>query len=255
MSTPAPYRTISFSRSLLQWSQLSLTLPSEQKNENERRILQNLQGLVSGGEIVALLGPSGSGKSTLLKMFNRLLEPTTGTIFYQGQKIEEMAVTELRRQVAYISQQPYLFPGTVADNLAYGADLWNLSYDGEKWLEKVNLSPTLLLQSGENLSGGERQRLALARSLLLEPTLLLLDEPTAALDIHSTAIIEGLIKGWLHQDRAVLWVTHDPGQAKRVAHRILLLAEGTLQCDLSTEVFFSPQAPEVVQSFLTVKEK
>ncbi|WP_170270382.1 ABC transporter ATP-binding protein [Heliorestis acidaminivorans] len=246
------YISLSSYTPLLQWDDLSFSIPD--KGATSTTILHNITGTLNSGEVVAIIGPSGSGKSTFLKLLNRLLEPTRGKIQYKGQAIDKIAVTELRRQVAYISQRPYLFPGTVADNLAYGAQLWNLDYDGAEWLEKVDLSPTLLTQQGDNLSGGEQQRLALARSLLLEPSVLLLDEPTSALDIHGTALIENLISSYLHGERAVLWVTHDPKQAKRIAHRIFLMEQGRLLYDLSVEDFFSSNAPEKVKTFLTVRE-
>ncbi|WP_170291634.1 ABC transporter ATP-binding protein [Heliobacterium mobile] len=240
---------------VLEWQNISLSIMVQTAEaQAERRLLHHVSGKVSPGEILCLLGPSGSGKSTLLTALNRLQRLSEGEIRFQGQPVEMYPVTELRRRVAYVAQRPAFFPGTVEENLGFGARLWGMTINPPLWLEKVHLDRSLLSQPADTLSGGQQQRLSLARSLAVKPDVLLLDEPTSALDIHGARELEEIVLTVVAQENiAVLWVTHDPEQARRVSHQVLLLTEGRISACLPTEVFFSDEAPAVVRTFLEIK--
>lgn len=176
--------------------------------------------------IVCLVGPSGAGKSTLLRLFNRLEEPTRGRIWFRGGDIAETNPLELRRRVGLVLQTPVMLPGTVRDNLAAGLRIRGLDIgDPRPWLERVGLSAHLLDRPARDLSGGEKQRVALARTLVTGPEVLLLDEVTSSLDAEAAAGVEQLITGL---GLPALWVSHDPHQVARVAGQVLRLQDGHL---------------------------
>jgi putative ABC transport system ATP-binding protein len=196
----------------------------------EGRALVDDVGLsIERGEVVAIVGPSGSGKTSLLRLLNRLDEPTGGTVFYEEQDYREIAPRELRRRAGMLLQQPYLFPGTVAANLAYGP-----AAHGERLpegvisdlLQRVGL-PGYDDRDVSRLSGGEAQRVSLARTLANGPDVLLLDEPTSALDESSQLGVEELICRIIgERDLTCLIVTHDRAQAVRMAGRAVVLEAG-----------------------------
>jgi putative ABC transport system ATP-binding protein len=183
------------------------------------------------GEVLAIVGPSGSGKSSFLRLLNRLDEPTEGTAFLKGSDYREIPPRELRCRVGMVLQFPYLFPGTVADNLHFGP-----SQRGEvvakqrisSLLERVGLAG-YEGRDVDRLSGGEAQRVSLARSLMNIPEVLLLDEPTSALDEAAVRGVEELICGLVpERGLASLIVTHDEGQAARMATRVMVMERGSV---------------------------
>jgi putative ABC transport system ATP-binding protein len=184
---------------------------------------------VRAGEILAILGPSGSGKTSLLRLLNRLDEPTSGTVFLQGFEYRAVAPRELRRRVGMVTQRPYLFPGSVAENVNFGPSQRGelLPPDSiEQLLAKVGLSGYSIRDTAR-LSGGEAQRVSLARTLANSPSVLLLDEPTSALDQAAKSEIEFLIQKIVRDDGlSCVIVTHDITQAARIADRVLLLERG-----------------------------
>jgi tungstate transport system ATP-binding protein len=204
---------------------------------------------VRRGEILGIMGPSGSGKSTLLRLLNFLEPATSGTIDFNGFPVNgnSLPPLEARRKVTMVFQEPLLLSTTVEGNVAYG-----LKLRGEKHikprlqraLEKVGLLP-LAKTSAATLSGGEAQRVALARALVLEPEVLLLDEPTANLDPYNVALMENLITALnREQGTTIVLVTHNVFQARRLTHRVLLLLEGRMVEVGETEVVFTrPRDP------------
>lgn len=211
-----------------------------------RTVLDVAHLAIAPGEIFALVGPSGSGKSTLLRLLNGLEAPARGALALDGQSLSPEAPLELLRRVTMVFQRPVLLTGTLRANVAYGLRLRGAPVDGQvdATLERVGLT-ALAGQAAHKLSGGELQRAALARALVLQPHVLLLDEPTANLDPYNVSLIETIVReqNQQHQTMVVL-VTHNVFQARRLAHRVGLLLEGRLIEVAETETFFeSPTDP------------
>jgi NitT/TauT family transport system ATP-binding protein len=188
--------------------------------------VKNVSFAIREGEFVALLGPSGSGKSTVLNMIATLLTPSSGEILIDG----SVSRNKVSRQVGYVFQKDTLFPWrTVADNIGYGMEL-----AGVPKAERLRRVADCLDQAGlrdfgevypSALSGGMRQRAALMRTLVLEPQILLMDEPFGALDTHTKIDMhEVLLKIWDRKKQTVLFVTHDLGEALTLADRIILFS-------------------------------
>lgn len=182
-----------------------------------RRILDGATLRVAPGEAVAIQGPSGSGKSTLVRTLATLIEADAGQVLLGGEDARSLPPTLFRAQVAYLAQQPAMFPGTVEDNLGTGPLLHGLALPagrGEELLGAVQLPKEFLGREASTLSGGEKQRVALARALANEPEVLLLDEPTAALDPDTGERIIALVRELSRAGRSVVMVTHDEGHAR-----------------------------------------
>ena len=222
----------------------------------ERWVVRDVTLPVRQGEVLAMIGASGSGKTTLLRALNRLTEVTAGAaragrVTLDGEEIERMEVTDLRRRVSMVFQQPNPFPMSVYDNIAYAlgegrASRWGRG--GRRELEP-NVIDALrraglydevaddLDRPALRLSGGQQQRLCIARALAPKPDVLLLDEPCSALDPISTAIIEDLIVG-LRETVAVVIGTHNLQQASRVGDHVAFLHLGELVEYGTTEQIF-----------------
>lgn len=190
-------------------------------------------------ELVAVRGATGAGKSLLLRALAQLDPLDEGELRLLGRPADEWPPPAWRRRVAYLHQSPVLLPGTVEENLR-APFAWkehaDRTFDAGRALarlEPLGRDRAWLQREAENLSGGERQITALVRALDAGPTVLLLDEPTAALDPTATGQLEALVRSWLDEDeggpRAVLWVTHDEDQARRVGRRRLQLEDGRLR--------------------------
>jgi tungstate transport system ATP-binding protein len=217
---------------------------------NGRIIVQIERLEIYAGEILAIVGPSGAGKSTLLRLLNFLEQPTGGHLtFEQSTLNSNVPSLETRRKVTTVFQTPVLLNRSVAANVAYGLkvrgqDKKAIDQPVVEALERVGLSK-LAHQSARTLSGGEAQRVALARALVIQPTVLLLDEPTANLDPYNVKLIEDIVtKENREQGTTVVLVTHNVFQAKRLAHRTALLLEGRLVEIAATPTFFeTPSDP------------
>ncbi|TEU19017.1 MAG: ABC transporter ATP-binding protein, partial [Dehalococcoidia bacterium] len=208
---------------------------------------------VDRGEVFALIGPTGAGKTTLLRIIDLLEVPSAGEIYFDGKCIPWSGKQrlEIRRRMSFIHQKPQVFNLSVYDNVACG-----LGWRGEERdriagkvdhiLEMVGLKG-YKNRNARTLSGGEAQRVALARSLVLEPEVLLLDEPTANLDPVSTTKIEQLISYVARQrNTTMIMATHDMSQGQQLADRIGVLLDGRLvQTGNATDIFRSPQNEEV----------
>lgn len=205
-------------------------------------------------EIVAMIGPSGSGKSSLLFAVNRLEPLKEGTLTFRGHAYTYYAITEWRKRIGLVLQEPYLFEGSIADNICYGPSLFQEPCDVNDLLDRVQLPRSYGDRTPDTLSGGEKQRINLARTLANEPDILLLDEVTASLDRPSTEAIEALLKEYVKQtEKAIVLVTHDLDQAKRLSDRTVFIQEGHIEEEgETTSLFTSPQS-EALQRFL--KEK
>ncbi len=207
-------------------------------------IINDVSFTVARGEVVVIFGPSGSGKTSLLRLINRLDEPTQGTVLLEGRDYREIPPRELRRRVGMVMQQPYLFPGSVADNIRFGPRQWGHELpleEIERLLAQVGLAG-YASRDVSQLSGGEAQRVALARTLANEPDVLLLDEPTSALDENSKAEVESLIQRIIRQrGLTCLWVTHDVDQVVRMADRVIILEKGRVVKEGPAEEVFRAQ--------------
>ncbi len=215
----------------------------------ERLVLDLPQLEIDHGDIVAVVGPSGSGKSTLLRLLNFLEHPTTGTITFREHTTNGTGDVplDLRRQVTTVFQRPVLLNTSVVQNVAYGLQLRGVR-DGRQQAEAALADVGLTALAGAHartLSGGEMQRAALARAMVIQPQVLLLDEPTANLDPHNVQLIERAILD-MHQrcQTTVVLVTHNVFQARRLAQRVLFLLDGRVIESAPTATFFaSPQDP------------
>lgn len=196
-----------------------------------KTILHGISFDVRTSDLLGIVGASGSGKSSLLRLLNRLDEPTSGTVYLEGQDYRQLPPRELRRRVGMVTQRAYLFPGDVASNLRFGpAQRGETLPDKEigRLLERVGL-PGFASREVSVLSGGEQQRVSLARALANRPEVLLLDEPTSALDEESKLGIEELIGNLVRtHGLTCVMVTHDREQARRMCNRVILLEAGLL---------------------------
>ena len=174
-----------------------------------------------------IVGPSGSGKSSLLRLCNRLEVADEGRVCFRGEDVRAMDPLALRRRVGMVFQTPTPFAGTVRDNLCVArADLDRP--DAERVLTRVGLDPGLLDRPAGELSGGEAQRMCLARTLVTDPEVLLMDEPTSSVDPRATLALEHLARGLLAHGVVCVWVTHDLAQMRRLADRVVVVLDGVI---------------------------
>jgi putative ABC transport system ATP-binding protein len=186
--------------------------------------------------VTVLVGPSGSGKSTLLRCCNRLEVPSRGTIRYRGDDVAALDVLRLRREVAMVFQRPTPFPGSSRQNLLTATP----GLDDRRCLElleRVHLGPDFLDREATELSAGEAQRLCLARSLAVDPRVVLMDEVTSSLDPTARRGLEVLGRRLAEDGIPVVWVTHDHAQARRLADELVVVVEGRVASADESERF------------------
>jgi putative ABC transport system ATP-binding protein len=190
----------------------------------DRPVLDDVTIAIPAGA-TAVVGPSGSGKSTLLRLLNRLTDPDGGEIRFRGAPLRSLDPLALRRRVGLVPQLPALLDATVAENVAYAAGLAGREPDLARLLESAGLAAALADRRAAELSVGEQQRAMLARALAQQPEVLLLDEPTAALDSAARDAVEATLHGLRRDtDLSLVLVTHDRAQAER-------LVEGVIEMD------------------------
>ena len=207
------------------------------------RALQALNFSISQGESVALVGANGSGKSTLLRLMQGLLAPEQGRV-YQA---------DLKRQ-AFVFQKPWMLRASVLSNVALAAWLKGMKWADAKRaaamaLQQVDLA-NLAQRPARSLSGGQQQRLAVARACVSQPQLLLLDEPTASLAPQSKRELEQLMASFKTQGMTLVFASHNLGQVKRLASRVIALDQGRVVFDGDVATFFELPAHEIAGEML-----
>jgi putative ABC transport system ATP-binding protein len=203
------------------------TLDAVTVERDGKTLLRAIQAEIPEASCTAVVGASGAGKSTLLRLLNRLVDPTAGTVFFQGRALPDLDVLRLRRRVGLVGQQPVILTSRVRDDLQVGRP--DLSDDRARaLLDQVGLDSAMLDRSTDGLSGGEAQRVCLARALAVEPQVLLLDEPTSALDAGSAKAVERTVRALVDSGLAVVLVSHNTAQARRLADQVLVLNDGRL---------------------------
>lgn len=195
-------------------------------------IVRGVDIAVQPGETLPIVGPSGAGKSTLLRLLDRLDEPTDGTVYLDGTDYRTIPPTDLRASVGLVPQNPALRQGTVRENVTIGPRLRGDGVESgrvERLLDRLDLGG-YADRAVADLSGGEAQRVAIARTLVVDPDVLLLDEPTASLDPAAQAEIETLLTDLLADSgRTAVLVTHDEAQVGRLADRVVRFVDGRVE--------------------------
>ena len=229
-------------------SNLSKIYPGSQKPS-----VDNLNLIVESGKINALLGPSGCGKTTTMKMIAGILKPTSGDILFDETSV--LPILPERRGAVMVFQNHLLFPYmSVGDNVGFGLKMRNekktvIRKRVDVMLELVKL-PGLADRRPKQLSGGQQQRVALARALIVEPKVLLLDEPLSNLDAHLRDEMRELIRGIQKQlDITTIFVTHDQEEAVVLADQIALMFDGVLQQYTTPDLFYDCPATERISRF------
>ncbi|MEO1816786.1 MAG: amino acid ABC transporter ATP-binding protein [Acetobacterium sp.] len=222
----------------------------------ELEVLRGIDLTVDESEVVCLIGSSGSGKSTLLRCINFLEEKNEGEIYIDGQLVTTKDINQIRQKVGMVFQRFNLFPHmTVIQNVMEGPitvkkmDKQKARELAMELLEKVNL----LDKADEYpamLSGGQQQRVAIARSLAMEPKVILFDEPTSALDPELVGEVLGVMNDLAKEGRTMIIVTHEMGFAKEVADRVIFIHEGQIAEEGTPEDIFDRPENERLQNFL-----
>ncbi|MFP7478549.1 phosphate ABC transporter ATP-binding protein [Terribacillus saccharophilus] len=238
--------------------QAAIALQEVVYETEKNKIIRGISGTFAKGKITAIIGPSGAGKTTLFRLCNGLLSPTGGNILIDGKDILTFDPVSLRRLVGIVLQQATMLEGSVRDNIALPLQLAGKELKGEeaeRMIQLVGLEADILDRSSRDLSGGQKQKVSIARTLLNEPDILLLDEITSSLDRVSKQDIERLIKRINKEnDTTVVWITHNLEQAKAVADEVWVMMNGTVAEAGPIDLLDHPENAAVKQ-FVTEEEK
>lgn len=222
-------------------------------------VLNGISTEIHQGEVVAIIGPSGCGKSTFLRSLNLLEQPTSGRILFEGTDITDRSVdiNKMREKIGMVFQQFNLFPNyTIKENITLAPTKLGLMKQSEadaramELLERVGL-PERADSYPSQLSGGQKQRIAIARSLAMNPDVMLFDEPTSALDPEMVGEVLDVMKELAREGMTMVCVTHEMGFAKEVATRVVFMDEGSImETGSPADIFGNPQCDRL-QSFLS----
>ncbi|WP_185183962.1 choline ABC transporter ATP-binding protein OpuBA [Bacillus subtilis] len=235
-----------------------LTLENVSKTyRGGKKAVNNVNLKIAKGEFICFIGPSGCGKTTTMKMINRLIEPSAGKIFIDGENIMDQDPVELRRKIGYVIQQIGLFPHmTIQQNISLVPKLlkWPEQQRKERareLLKLVDMGPEYLDRYPHELSGGQQQRIGVLRALAAEPPLILMDEPFGALDpITRDSLQEEFKKLQKTLHKTIVFVTHDMDEAIKLADRIVILKAGEIvQVGTPDDILRNP-ADEFVEEFI-----
>ena len=242
-----------------QSKELLLSVQGLKKNFGEREILKGIDFDVHKGDVVCVIGPSGSGKSTLIRCVNYLEQPTDGVISYRGENVLECFknLPLYRTKVGMVFQQFNLFNNmTVLENCVVGQVkvLGKKSEEAKaiamKYLEHVGMA-SYINAKPHQLSGGQKQRIAIARTMAMNPDVILFDEPTSALDPEMVGEVLEIMKELAEDGMTMIVVTHEMGFAREVANRVLFIDERNIQEDEDPETFFDHPSNARLQEFLS----
>ena len=220
-------------------------------------VLKDVSFEINRGDLFVLVGPSGSGKTTLLKMFNRITVPTDGDVYYQGKKIKDYDLQQLRLKTGYVLQESSLFPNlNIQDNIAIqleqqGVDKAQRHHRAHELLQAVEMDPQIYARRMPNeLSGGEQQRVGIIRALAAKPEVILMDEPFSALDPVVRHQLQDLVLKLQKQTHTtIIFVTHDMQEALRLGTKIAVLKDGILQQVGTPQDIINRPATEFVKEF------
>lgn len=218
-------------------------------------LFRDLHATITEPAIISILGKSGQGKSTLLRILGRLTLPSCGKMVLDNKDSSQWTPEAWRMAVSYVAQQPMMLPGSVEENLRAASNLHQRVFDvkqARQWMEQIGLNHLDWEKPAQQLSGGEKQRLALIRTLLLRPAILLLDEVTSSLDAISKQATEGLLRD-IHgrTGTTILWVTHDQEEARTTSQRVWFMANGQLLEDTDSHTFFDSPESDEAKMFLS----
>jgi tungstate transport system ATP-binding protein len=241
-------------------AEIDMTTPTLQikdlKVKRGGRLVLEVDSLeITKGEVLAVLGPNGSGKSTLLLTLARLLKPWHGEILFNGKPVDAESALNYRRRIGLVMQDPLLFDMSVYENVASGLKFRSVPKNEiaprvEKWLDQLGISHLSGRRANE-LSGGEGQRVSLARALVLDPELLLLDEPFSALDSPTRSrLIDDLGRILPESGVTTIFITHDLAEARKLGHRLAILLNGRLMQSGSPDEIDSNPLNDDVAAFL-----
>ena len=231
-----------------------------EKSFGDLHILKGITTTIEKGEKVVIIGPSGSGKSTFLRCLNRLEQPTSGQILFEGQDLTAMSDKQLyvvREKMGMVFQHFHLFPHlTIQKNITLAPVKLKLMTQVEAdekasmLLKKVGLSDKAKQYPGQ-LSGGQKQRIAIARALAMNPDVMLFDEPTSALDPEMVGEVLALMRELAEDGMTMVVVTHEMGFAREVASRVMFMDGGKIMEENAPQTFFDhPENPRL-QEFLS----
>ena len=231
-----------------------------EKSFSDLHILKGITTTIEKGEKVVIIGPSGSGKSTFLRCLNRLEQPTSGQILFEGQDLTRMPDKQLyavREKMGMVFQHFHLFPHlTIRKNITLAPVKLGLmnqqqaNETAERLLKKVGLSDKAE-QYPNQLSGGQKQRIAIARALAMNPDVMLFDEPTSALDPEMVGEVLELMRELASEGMTMVVVTHEMGFAREVSNRVIFIDDGKIQEDEPPqELFTNPKHPRL-KAFLS----
>jgi len=224
-----------------------------QRNGRDALKIDSLE--IHRGETLAVVGPNGSGKSTLLLALARLLKPASGEVVFDGKSLSRLDDLEYRRKISFVFQDPLLLDMTVEQNIALGLKFRKTPKEEVhprvwKWIKHLGIESLAKRRAGQ-LSGGEAQRVSLARAFVLEPELLLLDEPFSSLDPPTRAkMLEDLSALLAEDHRTAVFVTHNLNEAAKLSHRIAVIVGGMLRQVGPARQIKAKPADEAVAAFL-----
>lgn len=240
-------------------SEYIIQMKDIQKHYDKFHALQDVNFNVKQGEIVVVCGPSGSGKSTLIRCINKLEEITSGTLIVNGQDLADSKtdINKVRQQAGMVFQHFNLFPHkTILKNITIGPiKVKKMTKDeadrkAMQLLEKVKIPHQADKYPGE-LSGGQQQRVAIARTLAMEPDIILFDEPTSALDPEMIGEVLDVMKSLANENYTIVCVTHEMGFAKEVADRIVFMADSMILEENTPQEFFDCPKTDRAKEFLS----